>query len=104
MLRELEALSASAVAMLFFIAGHGECTKPHLEEELNISVATASRVTDMLSSATYLKGGDNKRLKGVGLIEKIRDPNDKRIIILKLSKKGEKFMKAFKQVLWPNGA
>ena len=102
LIRELEDLSSLAVPVLFLVAGCGECTKTFLEQELDISVASGSRITDQLSTTSYVKDMKGKRIKGMCLIKKYRDPDDKRKIMLKLTKKGQEFMDAFKLVLWPD--
>ena len=71
------------VSSFLYISSHNACHKEALEQELNLTPASGSRITDWLSSHHRLK-----HRQGLGLIEKIRDPSNRRRQILVLTQKG----------------
>ena len=94
-LRKMDSeMPAQLVSALFYIASRKDCHKQALEEDLNLSVAAGSRNTDWLS--------ENHRLgkKGLGLITKERDQDNKRRLILKLTPKGELLIQQLKEILY----
>ncbi len=72
-----------AMAIFWFVATYKNCNKQSIEKHLNISKASASRLTDYLSR--YHRLGK----AGLGLITKESDSKDKRKTLLKLTRKGK---------------
>ena len=85
LIRELHPvdLPCQVVSSFLYISSHNACHKEALEQELNLTPASGSRITDWLSSHHRLK-----HRQGLGLIEKIRDPSNRRRQILVLTQKG----------------
>ena len=84
---------AQVLATFFYVATHDSCHKQALEEDLDMTTASASRNTDWLS--------DKHRLKkpGLGLISKVKDPSNQRRTILKLTPKGKMLWKQLKEII-----
>ena len=83
------------LATFLYIASHDDCTKVDLERALEFSTASGSRNTDWLS--------DKHRIldrNGLGLINKSRDPNNKRRLLLALTPKGKRLVQTIKDILY----
>lgn len=80
---ESEKLPGSVISGFLFAASHNAAHKEALEQELDLSPASGSRVTDWLSHSHRLQ-----HRKGLGLIEKIKDPSNRRRQTLVLTQKG----------------
>lgn len=85
---------AQVIMTFLYIAAHDNCHKQALEEDLNMTTASASRNTDWLS--------EHHRLKkpGLGLIIKQPDPGNRRRLTLKLTDKGKLLVKSIKDSLY----
>ena len=90
LMREMEPidLSCQVVSSFLYVCSHNACHKEALDQELNLTPASGSRITDWLSSHHRLK-----HRQGLGLIEKIRDPSNRRRQILVLTQKGRELAK-----------
>ena len=88
-------MPAQLVCSLLYIASHNGAHKQALEEDLELSVAAGSRNTDWLSDDHRL---ESKR--GLGLITKIRDPENKRRLALTLTPKGHMVIDQLKEILF----
>ena len=84
----------TAVTVFLYIAAHDNCHKQALEEDLDMSTASASRTIDMLC--------DKNRLSkpGYGLVEKRPDPANGRRLIVSLTPKGKAFLKQYKESIY----
>ena len=83
---------AQVVATFFYVATHDNCHKQALEEDLDMTPASASRNTDWLSKHHRL----NK--PGLDLIVKQKDPTNQRRITLSLTPKGRMLWKQLKEI------
>ena len=84
---------AQVISTFLYIAAHENCHKQALEEDLNMTTASASRNTDWLSSHHRLKK------PGLGLIIKEQDPVNRRRLTLRLSSKGRALVDLIKDAL-----
>ena len=76
-----------------YIASHDNCHKMAMEEDLEMTTATASRNTDRLSHHHRL------RKPGLGLIEKYDDPTNRRRSVLRLTPRGRQFANQLREAL-----
>jgi len=89
---------AQLLSTLLYVASHDNCHKQALEEDLNFTTASGSRNTDRLSKVHRL----NK--PGLNFIYKEDDPTNRRRQQLKLTPKGEQFIKQVKEILYGDQA
>jgi DNA-binding MarR family transcriptional regulator len=82
------------VSAFLYIASHNPCHKQAMEEDLDFTTSSASRLTDWLSE--YHRLGK----PGLGLIVKTKDPTDFRRILIKLTPKGESLARQMKEHLY----
>ena len=82
------------VSAFLYIASHNPCHKQAMEEDLDLSVSSASRLTDWLSE--YHRLGK----PGLGLVTKTKDPTNFRRIIVTLTPKGESLARQMKEHLY----
>ncbi len=82
------------VSTFLYVASHNPCHKLALEEDLDFTTSSASRLTDWLSD--YHRLGK----PGLGLIVKTKDPSNQRRIVLKLTPKGESLARQMKELLY----
>lgn len=87
-------MPASVVSCFLYVASHNDCHKQALEEDLTMKTSSTSRNTDWLSKYHRLKK------PGLDLIIKEADPNNRRRQTLKLSQKGEQFVKLIEDLLY----
>ena len=90
-------IPAQVLSVFLYIASHDDCSKVQLQDEqegLNMPSASASRNTDWLAHKHRL----GKR--GLNLIEKYRDPHDKRRQIMKLSNEGYELVEKIREILF----
>ena len=87
-------MPAQVTSCFLYVASHKNCHKQAMEEYLNLSAASGSRNTDWL--------GDKHRLgkPGLGLIEKIPDPVNRRRAVLKLTDRGERTIQKLRRILY----
>jgi DNA-binding MarR family transcriptional regulator len=93
-LRKLDReIPGQVVSMFFYIASHNPCHKQAIEEDLEFTVASASRNLQWLT--------DTNRLgkPGLGLIEKYTEEGSRRIVC-RLSHKGKQFVDNFLSVIY----
>ena len=83
-----------AVSCLLYIASHNPCHKQAIEEDLEFSTASSSRMIDFLCVTNRLKK------PGLGLVEKYSDPSNGRRHLLRLTPKGEDFIDQFKDAIY----
>tara|TARA_Y100001963_G_C6664818_1_gene392224 strand:- start:10 stop:408 length:399 start_codon:yes stop_codon:yes gene_type:complete len=93
-------ISISVLCTLLYVGSRNECHKQALEEDLEMTRASTSRNTDMLSKHHRLLIASGKRKPGLGLIRKEVDPTDRRRTVLTLTKKGETLFTQLKDVLY----
>jgi DNA-binding MarR family transcriptional regulator len=82
------------VSAFLYIASHNPCHKQAMEEDLDFTTSSASRLTDWLSE--YHRLGK----PGLGLIVKNKDPTDFRRILITLTPKGESLARQMKEHLY----
>jgi len=82
------------VSAFLYIASHNPCHKQAMEEDLDFTTSSASRLTDWLSD--YHRLGK----PGLGLIAKTKDPTDFRRILITLTPKGESLARQMKEHLY----
>lgn len=90
-------IPAQVISVFLYIASHNDCAKTQLQDEdvgIGMPSASASRNTDWLAHKHRL----GKR--GLNLIEKYRDPNDKRRQIMKLSNEGYELVEKIREILF----
>ena len=80
-------ISISVLCTLLYVGSRNECHKQALEEDLEMTRASTSRNTDMLSKHHRLLIASGKRKPGLGLIRKEVDSADRRRTVLTLTKK-----------------
>ena len=85
---------AQAVTVLFYVASHNPCHKQAIEEDYGLTTASCSRSVDFLCDSNRL------RKPGLGLIHKYTDESNRRRYLLKLTPKGESFIKLFKRTIY----
>ena len=93
-------ISISVLSTLLYVGSRNECHKQALEEDLQMTRASTSRNTDMLSKHHRLLIASGKRKPGLGLIKKEVDVSDRRRSTLTLTKKGEKLFTQIKHILY----
>ncbi len=93
-------ISISVLSTLLYVGSRNECHKQALEEDLEMTRASTSRNTDMLSKHHRLLIASGKRKPGLGLIKKEVDVSNRRRSTLHLTKKGEKLFTQIKQILY----
>lgn len=83
-------MNATAMLIFLFIAQRGLCTQKDVEINLSLTNATASRAVSWWT--------DIKRFghQGVGFVERMEDPRDRRYKLLKLTPTGQKFYEKLK--------
>ena len=82
------------VVAFLYVASHNRCHKQALEQALQLSTASASRITDYLSPQHRLGK------PGLDLVTKVRDPGDARRLELHLTRKGELLADQLKESLY----
>lgn len=87
-------VTAEVIGSFFYIASHDGCHKQALEQELGLSTAAASRITDWLSQRR------SPSKQGLDLITKELDPVGRRRVILKLTPKGQSIINQLKSLLY----
>lgn len=96
--REIDSeIPAQVISVFLYIASHNDCSKVQLQDPdvgIDMPSASASRNTDWLAHKHRL----GKR--GLNLIEKYRDPNDKRRQIMKLSNEGYELVEQIREILF----
>ena len=80
--------------VFFYVAAHNKCHKQAIEQDLKLSVASASRACDYLSAQHRLGK------PGLNLIEKRQDPSNRRRIELHLTNQGEVLADQIKEILY----
>ena len=93
-------ISISVLSTLLYVGSRNECHKQALEEDLQMTRASTSRNTDMLSKHHRLLIASGKRKPGLGLIKKEVDVSDRRRSTLTLTKKGEEMFTKIKHILY----
>ena len=93
-------MSISVLSTLLYIGSRNGAHKQALEEDLEMTRASTSRNTDMLSKHHRLLIASGKRKPGLGLIRKEVDSADRRRTVLTLTKKGETLFTQLKDVLY----
>ena len=90
-------IPAQAVTVLLYVASHNPCHKQAIEEDLNLTTASCSRMIDAISD-----GNGRARVKtpGLGLITKDSDPANGRRIMLCLTSDGEELVHQIKTILY----
>ena len=94
--------TVEAIACFFYIASHEGCHKQAMEKALNLSIASSSRNTDLLSKYHRLKQPDGRPRPGLNLIVKREDTSDRRRQLLYLTTKGKEIIKEFKSIIYHN--
>lgn len=79
----------------FYIASHDGCHKQALEQELNMTTASGSRNTDLLS-----KGRPGRDAEGLELIKKDKDQDDGRRQTLSLTELGKDLAFSIKETIY----
>ena len=90
-------IPAQAVTCLLYIASHNPCHKQAIEEDCQLTTASSSRMTDLLSDGYGRKGVETP---GLGLITKYTDPGNKRRFMCKLTSKGEQLVHLIKSTIY----
>ena len=93
-------ISISVLSTLLYVGSRNGCHKQALEEDLEMTRASTSRNTDMLSKHHRLLIASGKRKPGLGLIEKEIDATDRRRSTLTLTKKGEELFTQINEILY----
>jgi len=93
-LRDRE-MPGQVACTFFYVASHDGCHKQALEQDLNMTTASASRNTDLLS-----KGRKGRGAQGLGLITKEVDPENRRRQILRLTLLGKDLAQMIKQTIY----
>ena len=73
-----------------------------MEKELQLSSASGSRNTDLLSKSHRLKLPSGEARPGLGLIIKKQDPKNRRKQLLYLTDKGKETINKFKSIIYDN--
>ena len=95
LIRELDPDTPGQVVVAFlYVASHNRCHKQALEEELNLSTATASRTCDYLSKQHRLGK------PGLDLVRKVPDPSNRRRLELHLTHKGELLAQQLQEIIY----
>ena len=94
-LRELNReFPAQLLSTLLYVASHKDCHKQAMEEDLDLTTASGSRNTDLLSHSHHLGK------KGLGLIIKEVDPSNRRRLQLSLTVEGQCLIDTLKEILY----
>lgn len=93
-LRDRE-MPGQVACTFFYVASHDGCHKQALEQDLNMTTASASRNTDLLS-----KGRKGRGAQGLGLITKGKDPENGRRQVLRLTLLGKDLAQMIKQTIY----
>lgn len=88
-------MPGQVVSTFLYVASHDGCHKQAIEQELNMTTASASRNTDLLST-----GRLGREASGLQLITKEVDPTNKRRQVLKLTPKGKALAQQMKQIIY----
>ena len=89
-------MPGQVVSCFLYVASHDGCHKQAMEHELNLTSASASRNTDILS-----KGRLGREAEGLGLITKRRDIGvNGRKQILTLTPAGKDLAKQMKSIIY----
>ena len=78
-------MQLNTLLTFLFVAQRGSCNQKDLEVALGLSNATASR------NVSYWTDSKRYGVDGVGFIDRVEDPQDRRYKLLTLSAKGRKF-------------
>jgi DNA-binding MarR family transcriptional regulator len=94
-LRELNReFPAQLLSTLLYVASHKDCHKQAMEEDLDLTTASGSRNTDLLSHSHRLGR------EGLGLIIKEPDPSNGRRLQLRLTLEGQCLIDTLKEILY----
>lgn len=85
-------INATAILIFLFVAQRGICTQKDVEVNLGLSNATASRAVSWWT--TFKRRGE----EGVGYIERMEDPRDRRYKLLQLTKTGKAFYETLRGI------
>ena len=103
LIRDLEPVEAKvnelpiqALAVFLYVASHNGCHKKAMEDDLGMNKASGSRNTDWLARLHRLNR------PGLNLITKEIDPSDKRMTVLKLTRKGKDLVFKVNRILYNN--
>ena len=100
LLRRLDReIPGQLVTAFFYVCSHNGCHKQALQEDLGLETASGSRLTDWLSEHHRLQ-----HKEGLGLIEKRRDPSNRRRQILHLTAKGESLRQQIEEAVFGESA
>ena len=88
-------MPGQVVSCFLYVASHDGCHKQAMEHELNLTSASASRNTDILS-----KGRLGRESQGLGLITKRRDNDNGRKQILTLTPAGKALANQMKSIIY----
>lgn len=83
-------LNVTTILIFLFVAQRGTCTQKDVEVALNLTNATASR------GVSYWTDFKKYDVEGVGFIDRIVNPRDKRYRLLTLTKAGKQFYEKIK--------
>ena len=87
-------IPAQVVSILLYIAIHEPCHKQAIEEDLGYTTGSCSRNIDWLTTKHRL----NK--PGLGLVEKWKDPSNRRRYIVALTPKGKELINTLETQLY----
>lgn len=103
LIRDLEPVEAKVnelpiqvLVVFLYVASHNGCHKKAMEEDLGLTKASGSRNTDWLARLHRLNR------PGLNLITKEIDPSDKRMTVLKLTRKGKDLVFKINRILYNN--
>ena len=88
-------MTGQVVSCFLYVASHNNCHKQALEQALQLSTASSSRSTDILS-----KGRRGRNKPGLGLITKVEDVDDSRRQTLQLTADGKLLAQQFKDIIY----
>lgn len=95
LIRVLDPETPGQVVVAFlYVASHNRCHKQALEEALQLSTASASRITDYLSAQHRLGK------PGLDLVKKVPDESNRRRLELHLTPKGELLAQQLKEIIY----
>ena len=89
-------MPAQAVSVLLYVASHNDCHKQAIEEDLELTTASCSRVIDIINEGN---GRKCVEAPGLGLVQKYRDPSNGRRLLVKLTPKGEHMLRQIKNII-----
>ena len=90
-------MPAQAVTVLLYVASHNPCHKLAIEQDLELTNASCSRMVDLLCDGYGRKG---VKTPGLGLVTKYLDESDNRRMLVKLTPKGEELSTKMKGTIW----